>query len=435
MKRPSGRKPSARGRTGTFSNRQRPAGLKDAQKVTMLRKQRKLARKQQAEERKKIEEEKKAKEVSDRQKRVESWDKPRESIEPEIYLEGSQIHRAGWVCLVGRPNVGKSTLLNALLGQKLAATTHKPQTTRKNLLGVLNPPGAQILLLDTPGHHQAKGPLNRYMVSQAEDAIKQADVVAYVVEARGDKQLTPGNERLLERIKASGKPVVVLLNKVDLLKTKEAMAHQIATYASTLGDQLSALVPISAQHRNGLVDAVVAIGRALPEADPILPPEEVTDQSERAIVSEFIREKAMLELQDELPYSVAVTIDSFDDHRPRLVRIFATIHVERSSQKGIVIGKGGRRLKTIGERSRKDIEFLLACKVYLQLMVRVTEAWSANQRLLTDLGYGAQAALEKKESKMSDDIAEVLGELPEEFLEALRAANNEVEVEEDEDEV
>jgi GTPase len=299
--------------------------------------------------------------------------------------------RSGYVALIGRPNVGKSTLLNQLLGQKIAATTHKPQTTRKNLLGILHPDGAQILLLDTPGHHQAKGALNRYMVDQVRRAIGDSDLVAYVIEARADNKITDGNERILSAIVKSQKPVVLIVNKIDLIKSKELILSQIQIFSERLGDKLVTTIPISATKKSGLDRVVSAIAGALPEGPRYFADDQMTNMSERAIVAEMIREKVMLETKQELPYSAATTVEEFDDQRPKIVRIMATIHVERESQKGIVVGKGGVRIKAIGQRARHDIEYFLDSKVYLDLKVRVTDKWSDNPHRLADLGYSIES--------------------------------------------
>ena len=304
---------------------------------------------------------------------------------PVVADDGS--FRSGYVALVGRPNVGKSTLLNALVGQKVAATTHKPQTTRKNLLGVLHPRGAQILLLDTPGHHQAKGPLNRFMVAEAEQAIAEADVVGWVVEARTDNRVTPGNLCIAERIRAARKPVVLISNKVDRVSDRRRLLVHVEAIKEVIGEQLVAAVPVSATRRKGLEAVVVELGRALPEGPKYFDEELLTDQPERALVSEFIREKVMLATKDELPYAAAVSLEAFEDERPRLVRIVATIHVERPSQKPIVIGRGGEKIRDIGRAARKDIEFLVGSKVFLDLHVRVTSDWTNNRRSLAELGY------------------------------------------------
>lgn len=311
--------------------------------------------------------------------------KGRSPVEPAVACDGS--FRSGYVALVGRPNVGKSTLLNALLGQKLAATTHKPQTTRKNLLGVLHPRGAQLLILDTPGHHRAKGPLNRFMVAEAEQAIAEADVIGWVVEARSDDVVTPGNARLAEQLVRGLKPVVLISNKVDRVKDRRRLLAHLAAHRALLGEQLVAAVPVSATRREGLETTVLELGRALPEGPKYFDDTLLTDQPERAIVSEFIREKVMLATKDELPYAAAVSLEAFEDERPRLVRVVATIHVERASQKPIVIGRGGEKIRDIGSAARKDIEFLLGSKVFLDLHVRVTDDWTNNQRRLAEFGY------------------------------------------------
>lgn len=300
-------------------------------------------------------------------------------------------HRSGWVALVGRPNVGKSTLLNQLLGQKIAATTHKPQTTRRNLLGILNSEDSQVLLLDTPGHHRAKGPLNRFMVQQVTEALRDADVIAYVVEGREDGNITPGNDRIMQYIKNRPQvPVIVLINKVDRVKRKDALLLQIKAYSDILGEQVRAIVPISAMKKNGLDRVVAAMSEALPFGPRYFEGDEITDQSERMIVGELIREKVILETRDELPYAAAVTVENFEDDRPEIVRIEAFIHVERPSQKAIVIGKGGEQIKAIGMRARKEIEHFLDSKVYLDLKVRTTERWSEKPASLQELGYGGK---------------------------------------------
>jgi GTPase len=321
--------------------------------------------------------------------------------------------RSGYVALVGRPNVGKSTLLNQLVGQKIAATTHKPQTTRRKMLGILHPPGAQILLLDTPGYHQAKGPLNRFMVAEARAALKDADVIGYIVEAREDGAVTPGNERLIAELVRANKPVVLIVNKIDRLKDKELLLPFLDTYRRALGDLLREAVPISALKGKGLDPLLKAITANLPEGPQYYEEGQLTNEPERAIVAELVREKVMLETKDELPYAVAVTVESFEDQRPKIVRIAATIHVERDSQKGIIIGRGGERLKQIGTRARKDIEFFVGSKVFLQLHVRVAEKWSTDPRALAELGYTPGADLGPEEPEELEAF-EPLEDAPEE---------------------
>lgn len=298
--------------------------------------------------------------------------------------------RSGYVALIGRPNVGKSTLLNALVGTKLAATTHKPQTTRKNLLGVLHEEGAQILLLDTPGYHRAKGPLNRFMVSEARSAIRDADVIGYLVEARGDGQITPGNEPLIDMLKRAGKPVVLLVNKIDTLRDRKSLLFQLQAFQDALGDVLATAVPISAMKKDGLDRVVKSLAAHLPEGPAYFEDGQVTDKTERQIVSELIREKVILETRDELPYAAHVDVERFEDERPKIVRIAATVVVERASQKPIVIGRGGERIKAIGVRARQELEHFLDAHVFLELHVRVQENWTNSPTLLADLGYSSE---------------------------------------------
>jgi GTP-binding protein Era len=320
--------------------------------------------------------------------------------------------RSGYVALIGRPNVGKSTLLNALVGTKLAATTHKPQTTRKNLLGVLHEEGAQILLLDTPGYHRAKGPLNRFMVSEARSAIRDADVIGYLVEARGDGQITPGNEPLIDMLKRAGKPVVLLVNKIDTLRDRKSLLFQLQAFQDALGDVLATAVPISAMKKDGLDRVVKSLAAHLPEGPAYFEDGQVTDKTERQIVSELIREKVILETRDELPYAAHVDVERFEDERPKIVRIAATVVVERSSQKPIVIGRGGERIKAIGVRARQELEHFLDAHVFLELHVRVQENWTNSPTLLADLGYSSEGdvAAAGDEDDADDDLLDEDGD-------------------------
>jgi len=311
--------------------------------------------------------------------------------------------KSGYVALVGRPNVGKSTLLNALIGTKIAATTHKPQTTRKNLLGVIHLEGAQMLLLDTPGYHRAKGPLNRFMVGEAKSAIRDADVIGYLVEARLDAKITPGNEPLIDMLKRSGKPVVLIINKIDTLKDKPALLFQIQAYQTLFGESLATAVPISAMQHNGLDRLLGALAEHLPVGPALYEDGQLTDKSEREIVAELIREKVILETFDELPYAVHVDVESFVDERPKIVKIAATLTVERNSQKPIVIGKGGERIKAIGIRARQELEHFLESKVFLEMHVQVDEGWTSSPRALNELGYTRATPKDRPEIFEIDD--------------------------------
>jgi len=293
--------------------------------------------------------------------------------------------RAGFIAIVGAPNVGKSTFLNEVLGFKLAITSDKPQTTRHRLLGVYNEPGLQAIFLDTPGLHQARRALNQRMVDTALAALQDVDAVLFMVEA-SHKGMTQGEEvaRILE---GTDKPAVLALNKIDLLPDKAALLpylDKVASWASW-----TAYVPISALTGDGATLVLKELKALLPESNPLFPEDVITDLSERFLVSELIREKVFRLTGQEVPYSSAVTIDQFlepgDESRP--IAISATIHVERDSQKGIIIGKRGAMIKRIGTEARQDMETLLGHPVFLELFVRVEPKWSRSQKGLTKLGY------------------------------------------------
>ncbi|MCC7070949.1 MAG: GTPase Era [Deltaproteobacteria bacterium] len=300
--------------------------------------------------------------------------------------------RCGTVAIVGRPNVGKSTLLNALLGQKLAPTTHKPQTTRRTLRGVVQHGDAQIVLVDTPGLHKPVKGLHAFMVREALDAAKDVDVLAFVTEAstlgiHKDDEIVL---RQLEKEGATAHPIVLVLNKIDKLKDKSALLPLLKTWAA--GERFKALVPVAAAKKKGLTPLLDEIARHLPEAAPMFPADTLTDASERDICADLIREKVMLELRQEIPYRAAVVVEEFDESRREeknkpLVRIAAVIHVERDSQKAVVVGKKGERVKAIGQRARAELETLLACQVMLQLFVRVEPDWTTSDAGLKKLGY------------------------------------------------
>jgi GTP-binding protein Era len=288
--------------------------------------------------------------------------------------------RAGFVTIVGRPNVGKSTLLNRIVGQKVAIVTEKPQTTRNRILAIANTASAQIVFFDTPGIHKPKHEMNRRMVGLALRSLKNVDLALLLVDVT--EPFGGGDEFVLERVRQAKVPVVLALNKVDRIRKPEILTV-IDEYRHR--HDFTDIVPISALTGEN-VDALVSVlERQLPEGEPLYPPETLTDLPERFFVSEIVREKILGATREEIPYSTAVVIDSWEEGE-KLTRIEASILVERESQKGIVVGKGAGMLKGIGTAARRDIEAFLGTKVFLGLHVRVRSEWRENQRLLSELG-------------------------------------------------
>ena len=304
----------------------------------------------------------------------------------EEFLSGNI--RSGMVAIVGPPNVGKSTLLNYLLGQKISIVSHKPQTTRNRILGVVNGDDYQIVLLDTPGLHKARQPLNREMVRIAMESLKEVDAILYMIDVSlplPEKVEQEKNREMIEQMDGVSAPVILVLNKVDLLE-KERLLPMIRQYSELYS--FHAVMPLSALTGEG-TDAVVDELLGLLPFGPRYFPEDIpTDASERFLATEIIREKVFLLTGQEIPYSTAVTIESFqEDTKKGLTTIHASIVLERSSQKGIVIGKGGKKLKSIGIAARKDIEQMLDQKVLLKLWVKVRKNWSKDGRFLKELGF------------------------------------------------
>ena len=297
--------------------------------------------------------------------------------------------RAGFVAIVGRPNVGKSTLLNRVLGEKIAIVTPRPQTTRTRILGVWNGEGAQLAFFDTPGLHRAKGELNRRMVEVGLSTLSEVDVALMLVEAgtgpEGRVEVGEATRWIVEEVARSGKPAVLGVNKMDRAP-RESLLPVIAAYKDL--HAWNAIVPFSALTGENVDDLLATLAHLVPEGDePLFPPDVMTDQAERQIAAEYVREQAMTRLREEVPYAVAVDVEEFDESERQtgahgLVRIAATIHVERESQKAIVIGKRGAMLKSIGQGAREGLERLLGCKVFLQLHVRVDERWSERAEAL-----------------------------------------------------
>jgi len=296
--------------------------------------------------------------------------------------EGPPGHRSGFVAIVGQPNVGKSTLLNRILGLKIAAVTPKPQTTRRQLLGIKTRPDAQILFVDTPGIHAARDLLNERMVEQALQSLSSADAVLWLIDVR--QGLQGGDREVAAKLPPAPKPVLIALNKIDG-RPKASLLPLIAAVAELLPDR--EIVPISARSGTNVETLLSAIVAVLPEGPRYYPVDELTDASERDIVAEIVREKVMLETRDEIPYAIAVTVDEFEDKpAKKLAVIKATIHVARATHKPIVIGERGQRIKAIGQAARVDCEELLGRRVYLELFVRVQEDWPRSVARLREFG-------------------------------------------------
>ncbi len=291
--------------------------------------------------------------------------------------------KSGYVAIVGAPNAGKSTLLNRMLGEKISITSKKPQTTRNRILGVLHRSKSQMIFFDTPGVFQAQDKLNVRIVDTAFSALADADLVLVVVDvSRPD----PNAERyLVKKLKSQNHPVILALNKIDLIE-KSGMLEIIDKWSKVYG--FKDVVPISARLGTQLDALTAAMEKVLPTGPPFFPEDTLTDGSERFIVAELVREQVFRLTGEEIPYATAVTVDSFKEKEGGgLISIEATIHLERTSQKGIVIGKNGSKLKQIGTRSREQIEQLLGTRVYLKLFVRIQKNWRKDTRAIRRFGY------------------------------------------------
>jgi GTP-binding protein Era len=289
--------------------------------------------------------------------------------------------KSGFVSIIGRPNVGKSTLLNAIIGEKIVITSDKPQTTRNRIQGIHNITGGQIVFIDTPGIHKGRSRLNRGMVDLAMSAISGVDLLLVVVDASTSVDESFIRD-ILQGVKTS---VILVLNKVDLLKDKGVLLEKISAYSRL--HQFQEVVPISASTGNGVQLLVDTIARYIPEGEALFPDDILTDMSEKFICAEMIREKIFRLTQKEIPYSTAVSVESFTERADGLISISAAIFVERDTQKGIIIGRRGEMLKRIGTQARQDMERLLGTKVYLELFVKVVENWSERTSTLRELGY------------------------------------------------
>jgi len=293
--------------------------------------------------------------------------------------------KSGFIGIVGRPNVGKSTLLNALVGERIAITTRKPQTTRNRITGIRNLKGerpGQMIFLDTPGIHRARTPLNRAMVETAMEAFGASDVVLLLIEAQG---LHADDRYILETMKDRPAPVVLVINKIDAVEKKNLLP--LIDEAQRLREFVE-IIPLSALTGDGIDILTDALWKLLPEGPVYFPEDMMTDRSERFIAAEMIREKITTLTHKEIPYATAVVVDTFkEDEGKNLIRIQATIHVEKDSQKGILIGRKGAMLKDIGTQARLEMERFFAAKVFLELFVRVQKNWTQDARMLREFGY------------------------------------------------
>ena len=293
-----------------------------------------------------------------------------------------EIKKSGMIAIVGRPNVGKSTLTNALVGEKIAIVTNKPQTTRNRICAVLNRGECQFVFMDTPGLHRARTRLGDYMVKVARDSVADVDAVMLLVEPI--PHVGGPEEELIERIKALGVPSVLVINKIDTVKKDELLAVMQA-----YGEKHSfdAILPISAKNSEGLEDLLKVLGEFLPEGPQLFPEDMVTDQPERQVCAEIVREKLLLCLDKEIPHGTAVEVTRFIERDDEVIEMDATIYCEKDSHKGIIIGKGGAMLKKISTLARQDIERFMGTKVFLQTWVKVKQNWRDNVNLIQNFGY------------------------------------------------
>ena len=290
--------------------------------------------------------------------------------------------RSGYVAIIGRPNVGKSTLLNKILGEKVAIVSPKPQTTRNRITGIRTTAASQIIFIDTPGIHQGHSLMNRRMMDTALHTLDEVDGVLWLLDAH--EKLKQEEERIAETLRGVDTPVLILLNKIDLV-SKGKLLPLMERCAELLPGK--EIVPVSALNGDGLEITLNIVEQWLPKGPRYFTEGEYTDQSERFLASEIVREKVFLLTREEIPYGVAVTIDEFTEKEEKnLIVIATTIHTDRDSHKGILIGKRGAMLKEIGRQAREELESLLGCRIFLELFVRVDANWTRNPNLLTEMG-------------------------------------------------
>ena len=290
--------------------------------------------------------------------------------------------RSGYAAFIGRPNAGKSTLLNRLVGEKIAAVSNKPQTTRHKIQGIVTSPEGQIVFVDTPGVHKPGYLLNRRMMTAVHDAILSVNLLVLMRDA--SVSTGNGDKFVLDLVKQSEKPAILVLNKIDKIKEKHELLPLIDFYSKQY--EFAEIIPISALKGDAVDNLLKQIAKHLPVGEPIFSEDEMTDQPMRVIVAEMVREQILATTGDEIPYVTAVVTEVYDETDPSATRIHCVIYVERDSQKGIIIGKGGIKLKKIGTEARVDIEKILNKKVFLQLFVKVVPDWRNKERNLDDIG-------------------------------------------------
>jgi GTP-binding protein Era len=298
---------------------------------------------------------------------------------------------SGFACILGRPNAGKSTLLNALVGEKIAIISPKPQTTRNRILGIINVPekkgqdAGQVVLIDTPGVHRPDSSLGRKMMSEVHEALQGCQLILLIVDAK--RKWSPEDAFVLDLIKRSGTPVFLLLNKIDLLADKRDLLPLIAQFQPL--HNFKEIIPVSALKKKGLDELLQCVLKALPKGQRYFPEDQITDQPLRFMVAEKIREHVLFQAREEVPHAVSVMVDQYEEGE-RLTRIAATIYCDRSSQKAILVGKGGQMLKKIGTAARMDIEKMVGTRVFLELFVKVQPGWRESRQFVEDLDWRRQ---------------------------------------------
>ncbi len=299
-------------------------------------------------------------------------------------MSSTGIFRSGFIALAGRPNVGKSTLMNQMVGRKLAIISDKPQTTRNKITAVLTTEEAQLIFIDTPGIHKPRHKLGEYMVKVAQNVLREVDVILFLVEA-GRKEPGPGDRSVIDQLRQTETPVVLVLNKIDLVN-KSTLLPLMDMYRQLM--DFTGIVPVSALHGENTGELIKLLIGLLPEGPRYYPDEMITDQPERAVIREIIREKVLRLTREEVPHAVAVEIEEITPRKKDLIYIRAVIFTEKESQKGIIVGRNGQLLKKIGELARTEIENLLGSKLYLDLWVKVKKDWRNKEGFLKELGYG-----------------------------------------------